>query len=456
MKMNSKDEIKVGIFAIVGILLVVAMVSFYGLIDFFNSNYELRVVFDKVSGLHKGIKFDYAGVEIGKIKDIIISDNKVVVVLEVEEDIKIPEGAKFAIVSKGFMGDKSINIAPPRLLTGNYIEPNTTIKGTATIDLDRAIETAGRVLEKMDLLLESVNNVLGDKEIQNSLKDTINRLGSITDNLDKFSRDLADVSGDEKGDIKHMVIQFSEMSTKLNQSAGYVTEMLKATDGNGQTGQNLAVIAQNLAEVTSDVKIITNDLTQGAKASNEIKTDSKVSSIKGKESNPLTTSGTVYTNRTEIGETVHNAKVISERAKNLMETIDSMKIQYEIAYTNKADNHWRNDLGIVFEPSQKRFVYIGVADLGEEDSLDFQLGEKVGEVSYRVGRMQDKFGLGFDYRFSPKLEVFTDVYDFNDTKVKLGAEYKLTDESSIVLKSYDITNSGEAVYLGYRSYLGNH
>lgn len=454
MKMNSRDEVKVGIFAIVGILLVVAMISFYGLVDFFNDNYQLRVVFDKVSGLHKGIKFDYAGVEIGKIKDIIINENKVVVVLEVEEDIKIPEGAKFAIISNGFMGDRSINISPPRVLTGNYIEPNTTIKGTTTIDLDKAIESAGKVLEKVDLLLDSVNNVLGDKEIQNSLKDTINRLGNITNNLDKFSNDLADITGDEKGDIKHMVIQFSEMSTKLNESAGYVNDMLKDANGKGQTGKNMAIIAQNLAEVTSDVKIITNDLTKGAKKPVAINNVSQVGSNNEKEINPLTTKGTTYSNRTELGETIHNAKIVSERAKSLMETIDSMKIQYEIAYTNKDDSNWRNDLGVTFEPSQNRFVYVGIDDLGEEDSFDFQLGERIGATSYRVGRMQDKFGLGLNYRFSPKWEIFTDVYDFNDTKVKVGAEYKITDESSVIVKSYDVTDSDEGVYLGYRSYIG--
>lgn len=454
MKMNSKDEVKVGVFAIVGILVAIALVSFYGLVDFFDNNYQLRVVFDKVSGLHKGVKFDYAGVEIGKIKDIIINENKVVVVLEVEEDIKIPEGAKFVIVSNGVMGDKSINIIPPREITRNYIEPNTTIKGTTTVDLDKAIETAGKVLEKVNILLDSINNVLGDKEIQASLKDTINRLGSITDNLDKFSSDLADVTGDEKGDIKTMVRQLSEMSVKLNESASYANDMLKSASNDGKTGQNLAIIAKNLAEVTSDVKIITNDLTKGAKAPEFKHTSTSINNGNSKI-NTLTTPGTIYTGRTEIGETVYNAKIISERAKSLMDTIDSMKIQYEIAYSDKGDHNWISDLGATFEPGQNRFIYLGIDDLGEEDNFNFQLGKRAGAASYRVGRMQDKFGLGFNYRLSPKWELFTDVYDFDDTKIKVGAEYKITKDSSVIAKSYDVTDSDEGVYLGYRSYLNN-
>lgn len=453
MKINSRDEVKVGVFAIVGILVAIALVSFYGLVDFFNDNYQLRVVFDKVSGLHKGVKFDYAGVEIGKIKDIIISGNKVVVVLEVEEEIKIPEGAKFVIVSNGVMGDKSINIIPPREITKNYIEPNTTIKGTATVDLDKAIETAGKVLEKVDLLLESVNNVLDDKQVQTSLKDTINSLGRITDNLDKFSSDLADVTGDEKGDIKTIVRQFSEMSIKLNESAGYVNNMLKDVNNNGKTGKNLAIIANNLAEVTSDVKIITGDLTRNAKDPQITTTQRTIG--KSDFNNSLKTPGTIYSGRTELGETVHNAKIITQRAKSLMETIDSMKIQYEIAYSHKGDHNWISDLGATFEPGQNRFVYIGIDDLGEDDNFNFQLGERSGAISYRVGRMQDKFGLGFNYRFSPKWELFADVYDFDDTKVKVGAEYKITKDSSVIAKSYDVTDSDEGVYLGYRSYLNN-
>lgn len=50
-----------------------------------------------------------------------------------------------------------------------------------------------------------------------------------------------------------------------------------------------------------------------------------------------------------------------------------------------------------------------------------------------MGAMQGEFGVGFDYRLGNSFKLYSQVYDFNDTKVKVGGELKLTDNLSLLL-----------------------
>ena len=41
-----------------------------------------------------------------------------------------------------------------------------------------------------------------------------------------------------------------------------------------------------------------------------------------------------------------------------------------------------------------------------------------------MGAMQGEFGVGFDYRLGNSFKLYSQVYDFNDTKVKVGGEFE--------------------------------
>ena len=66
--------------------------------------------------------------------------------------------------------------------------------------------------------------------------------------------------------------------------------------------------------------------------------------------------------------------------------------------------------------------------------------------------MEGSFGVGVDYTFGNKFRLFSDLYDFNEAKVRVGGEYKLTDEISLLGEVMNIRSGGsDTAYFGLRS-----
>ena len=75
------------------------------------------------------------------------------------------------------------------------------------------------------------------------------------------------------------------------------------------------------------------------------------------------------------------------------------------------------------------------------------------DFSLRLGAMQGKLGVGLDYRVNNSFKLFTDIYDFDETKVKVGGEYMFSPNLSLVGESLDVTGHGsENAYVGVRTY----
>ena len=55
----------------------------------------------------------YAGVQVGTVKKLNVAPDKVEVVAEIDDNIKIPQGSVFTIAADGIMGEKYVHIVPP-------------------------------------------------------------------------------------------------------------------------------------------------------------------------------------------------------------------------------------------------------------------------------------------------------------------------------------------------------
>ena len=74
-------------------------------------NYSLKAEFDNVSGLKVGAGIETAGVSIGKVARVALSENGLAkVTMLISPDIKITADAIASIRTQGFIGDKYIKI----------------------------------------------------------------------------------------------------------------------------------------------------------------------------------------------------------------------------------------------------------------------------------------------------------------------------------------------------------
>ncbi len=420
----SSSEVKVGAFALGGAVVLAGIITFMGAFSFGKKGYELHIDYPQVSGLMPGHVVRYAGVQVGTVKKINVVPDKVEVIAEINDDIKIPQGAVFTISSDGIMGEKFVSVIPPTKPGQGYVPEGSTVQGAAGGGMDEFFASSGDLVKRMENIASAFENVFGDKEVQQSMKAGFKNMNDIAENMNTFTKVMADVAVANQQDITSMIHQINELSQRMNGTAAHIESIMNGVDNNGQTGKNVAAIAQNMADTSKRMENIVSVLEAVAK-------------------DPVT--------QQSLKETLVNVKETSERANKILGTLTEAKISADAGYAAKGGD-WRSSLGVTLHPSDEAFLYMGGYDIGNANKFDFIVGRQLGNAAVSMGAMQGDFGVGLSYDLSKDFKLYSQVYDFDDTKVRLGGELRLTDSFSIYGETMDVRGNKSNTYMGVKTY----
>lgn len=422
------SEVKVGALTLGGAVILAGMISFLGAFKLFDSGYDLHVSYPSVSGLLVGNAVRYAGVPIGTVKETKVEPGQVIVTMHVNEGIQIPQEAEFSIGSEGVMGEKFVDVRPPQKVSGVYLKPGSSLSGQQAGGVDEFMAGSARVLEKVEGIADALNNVFGDKEVQKSMRDGFVNARDISNNLNQFTKLMAVSAQENQAEMRNMVAQFNQMSVRLNNAMGHVESLMAGLDANGQTGANVALMAQNLAVTSRHIETVTHTLAQVAE-------------------DPQT--------KEDLQATLHNARGVTERANKILAVSDGMKTtaRADVLHSVRG-GEWRGNFGLRFDkPEKNTFTYLGAASIGDDTKLDLYMGKKFRKLDVTAGAMQGKFGLGLGYDFGGRFRLYSQLYDLSDSKLRLGGELLLKDDLYLTGESLDVLDGNKQdVYLGIRSY----
>ena len=140
-------EMKVGLFVLVGSILFGTAVFLLG--DYsFQKFYPVYIEFSDVAGLPDKAVVKLSGVDVGKIKQISIRDEKVIVELAVRDGVKIYRDSRFLVGSTSMIGSKFLQVDQGKPAAG-VIKAGDTMRGDDALPMDRAIAKAVESLQKM-------------------------------------------------------------------------------------------------------------------------------------------------------------------------------------------------------------------------------------------------------------------------------------------------------------------
>ena len=136
MKKYAMETI-VGIFIVFGLLCIGYMTVKLGHVSLLGDNaYSLFARFTTVSGLRAGSPVNMLGIEVGRVGRLTMDqkDQKAVVEIRIQKDIKIYEDAIASIKTEGLIGDMFLSIDPGG--SGKLLGPGGMITETqAAVDL---------------------------------------------------------------------------------------------------------------------------------------------------------------------------------------------------------------------------------------------------------------------------------------------------------------------------------
>lgn len=130
MQAYRRVEMTVGVFVIVGLLAISWLAIKVGQVGGIGeSGYTLIANFDDAGGVRKGSDVMMAGVAIGRINSVTLTDNDhATMILRINEGVKITEDAFASVRTKGIIGDRYIRISQG--MDESNLEPGSEIEET--------------------------------------------------------------------------------------------------------------------------------------------------------------------------------------------------------------------------------------------------------------------------------------------------------------------------------------
>lgn len=244
MKFFTK-EVKIALTAIFGILVLFYGLQFLKGLNIFSNANTYYLVFNDVSGLSASSPVYANGYKVGVVERIDYNyndPNNIVAVVGLDKAMRIPVGSRAELASD-LLGNIKINL----ILSGNPTQLMTagdSIKGGMELGLmnqvGQMMPTVERMLPKLDSIMASLNILLADPALRN----TLHNVEGMTDNLNKTSVELKSLSASLNRDVPSVMkkadgvlanteqltanlsaVDIATMTAKVNQTLDNVEQM---------------------------------------------------------------------------------------------------------------------------------------------------------------------------------------------------------------------------------------
>ena len=260
MEFKITKEFKIGIWVIITIALTFFGVNYLKGINIFHPTNYYYLKFDRINGLVETNPVNIKGYKVGLVQEIIYDyDNpseKVVVVLQVDDDLKIPVGTRAGLVSS-LLGSPSIELFMEPNPSTEYFQKGDTIPSYVDDGVMEALSTElmpriQSIIPQLDSLMVSLQVIAKNKAIEKSLDNIqviTNNLKGTSVGLNKLvDKDVPQLLGnansvmmklDKVGDGLSRV-DFNKTVNQLNQTlAGVQNVTDKLNRGEGTLGMLL-------------------------------------------------------------------------------------------------------------------------------------------------------------------------------------------------------------------------
>jgi len=132
---KAKLEMVVGIFVFVGMLSLGYLSIKLGKLELIGGD---EAQFNTASGLKSGSTVEIAGVEVGRVRGIVLREDRAMVKLAVNNTIKLYTDTIASIKTRGIIGEKFLALSPGG--GGDPLKPGDTIRDTESgLDLEELV-----------------------------------------------------------------------------------------------------------------------------------------------------------------------------------------------------------------------------------------------------------------------------------------------------------------------------
>lgn len=368
------------------------------------------------SGLIKNSAVKTAGIQVGIIKEISLQDGQARIDMTVRADIPLYTSAAVEIRTTGILGDKHVEIYP-----GSPTDAPLPNEGQILIIKDKG---------SLDNIINQVGDIATDlKDVTKNLKEAVSDdgteqhvLGRIVKNIEKLTKDLSEITGENKNEIADIVDQVHNITSNLDELISDEGEQgFKKTWK--RTLARIDSTMKNVDEISG--KINRGEGTIGKLVNDESTVEELNTAIQG-------INGFLDTaNRTTTGFDYHAeylGAIPATKSYIGIQIQPGLDRYYYLAFvddpagvvdesTSKTTN---NTNGSVIEDTTQRKVYKNKTKFTALYAMNFW------DFTLKGGLIENTGGFGIDYSFfRKKLKFGLEAFNFDKLNLKASARFNL-------------------------------
>ncbi len=255
-----KKEVKIGLTGIASLIILFFGINYLKGINMFKPESYYYVEFTNVNGLAQSSPVFANGFKIGIVRDIQYNYDKpghVVVGMEIDQNMRIPAGSKAELVTE-MLGTVKMNLLLDYTSSG-FFAPGDTIAGAANEGILGAAEKdllpqIQKMLPKLDSIMGSLNRLLSDPALTNTLHNT----ERITASLDATSKRLNRLMNEDIPSFTTNAVQITENLETISNSLkniDYASTFIKIDS----TLQNVQMLTAKLNRKDNTLGLLMND-----------------------------------------------------------------------------------------------------------------------------------------------------------------------------------------------------
>lgn len=437
---------KVGLTTLVAFGLMAGGLGWLTSMSFGPKGYDFTVTYKDVAGLMNGANVMLMGVRVGKVTAIEPQDRLVLVHVHVfSPSTHVEKNGRFKIMSQGLIGEKSIEIFPPKEPatpaggpsdTAGAAPGNPTPMPTATpvpVLLANNDIVRGDDPERMELVMEEMTDTFNEFRKGTDPKKFQALLSKTADNLVETTDTIRRISGQAEG-----------IMSGFNRTPGKVNDMLVSIRGAADATErlfgsasptDLAATSRNLHQLSAGLLTSYHELfgTQQTAATNStIRSVRDLAQQLDKLASTLNRTAGDPSVQADVRDTIKNIRTLTQslsgaaalgQPKSLPGFGVSPRIQGVAANTPDGTGIAAN-LGVRLNFAGNYFQG-GLEQIGQGNYLDLGFGSQEGwrGLGYEFGLIRSKIGVGVDYGLTDGIRLSGELYDPFHPTARIGATY---------------------------------
>ncbi len=378
---------------------------------------EVHFVVDDAGGLVKNSAVKMAGIKVGVIDEIELVDGKAKVHLVLDGDVPLTTSGKVELRSDGILGDKHVELVPGSPTDPEVKENSQLPMSDTQAGLDNIMKEVGKIAQSLNQLGDNLNKATSGDGDPNT------PVGRIILNIEKLTKDLAEVSAENKEKINNIIARVDSLTTNLD------------TYINQESLARIDKSIQNIEEITT--KINEGEGTVGRLINDD--------------------------------ETVEKINTAVAKVNDFLGGADKMEmsIDYHSEYLADVDLT-KSYLGVKIKPGLDRYYDIQVVDdprgvvrktktetnlsPTEEKTVTFYNKIKLTALfaknfynfTIKGGLIENSGGVAFDYHlFDRRLTLSAEFFDFDDLYIRSFARLNILDGVYLIGGGDNLMSSGD-------------